>query len=168
MKKLIFNKNKGFTLIEVLIFMGIFSILILVMFQLLTSIFDVQLESQSTSAVSKDGRYILNRLTYDIKNSAIVTSPSSGSQGQSLVISDGNTTYTYSLSNGNLTLTNSITGTSDQLNSVNTLVSSLNFLTLSDTNTQNKTVTVSFTVNSKVIERKGINTQSFNLTVGTR
>lgn len=168
MRKLIFKKQKGFTLIEVLIFMGIFSILLLAMFQLLTSIFDVQLESQSTAVVSKDGRYILNRLTYDIKNATIVISPGAGNQGQSLIISDGTTIYTYQLSNGNLTLTNSVTGTIDQLNSVNTSISNLNFLTLSDANAQNKTVTASFTINSKIIERKGINTESFNITVGTR
>ena len=162
------NYKKGFTLIELLIYMSIFSMLIIMMFQLLTSILDVQLESQSTSAVSQDGRFILNRLTYDIKNAKTVTSPSIGSQGQSLVISDGNTTYTYNLSNNNLTLTNSVTGTTDQLNSVNTSVSSLNFLTLSDVKAENKTVTVSFTIDSKVTRRSGINTESFKITVGTR
>ena len=167
MKK-IFKKQKGFTLIELLIYMGIFSILIVAMFQLLTAIFDVQLESQSTASVSQDGRFILNRLTYDIKNATTITNPSRGGQGQSLALSDGTTTYTYNLSNNNLTLTNSTTGTTDQLNSVNTTVSSLNFLRLSDTSGENNTVTVSFTLNSKVIRRSGINTESFKITVGTR
>lgn len=170
MKKifLILNKNKGFTLIELLIFMGIFSILMLSMFQLLTSIFDVQLESQSTSVVSQDGRYILNRLTYDIKNATIVTTPGVGFQGQTLIISDGITTNTYNLSNGNLTITNSTTRLTDQLNSFNTTVSNLNFLTLSDSELTNKTITASFTLKSKVIRRQGLNTESFNITIGTR
>lgn len=162
------NCQKGFTLIELLIFMGIFSILILSLFQLLTSIFDVQLESQSSSSVSQDGRYILNRLSYDIKNSTSITTPNAGSQGQTLVIYDGTKTFTYSLSNGNLTLTNSATGTTDQLNSFNTSVSNLNFLTLSDTEGTSKTVTVSFTINSKVIRRGGINTETFSTSLGTR
>nr|MBI5455685.1 prepilin-type N-terminal cleavage/methylation domain-containing protein [Candidatus Levybacteria bacterium] len=164
----IFKREEGFTFIELLIFMGIFSILMLAMFQLLIAIFDVQLESQGTSAVSRDGRYILNRLTYDIKNATTVTNPGLGSQGQSLSLKEGVTTYTYELTNGNLTLTNSTTGTTDQLNSINTSVSNLNFLTLSDISTQNKTVTVSFTINSKVLRREGINTESFNITMGTR
>lgn len=162
------NSQNGFTLIELLIFMGIFSILIISMFQLLTSIFDVQLESQSASSVSQDGRYILNRLTYDIKNATIVISPSVGNQGQTLLISDGATSYMYNLSNDNLTLNNSTTGTTDQLNSVNTSVSNLNFLTLSDSNAENKTVTVSFTVNSKITRRGGIDTENFSTTIGTR
>ena len=163
-----FEKQKGFTLIELVIYMGIFCLLMVVMLQLLTAIFDVQLESQSTSAVSQDGRFILNRLTYDINNSINVISPTIGNQGTSLVISDGNVTYTYQLLNGNLTLTNNITGTKDQLNSVNTSLSNLNFLTLSDTSAQNKTVTMSFTINSKVIRREGINTENFRITLGTR
>lgn len=167
MKKL-FKKQKGFTLIELLIFMGIFSILILSIFQLLISIFDVQLESQSTSDVSRDGRFIVNRLSYDIKNAKTITSPGLGIQGQNLVISDQSAVYTYSLSNGNLILTNSATETTDNLNSVNTTISNLNFLRLADTNNENNTITVSFTINSKVAKRSGVNTQDFNVTLGTR
>ncbi|HYM65619.1 MAG TPA: prepilin-type N-terminal cleavage/methylation domain-containing protein [Candidatus Sulfotelmatobacter sp.] len=166
--KNIFKKQTGFTLIELLIFMGIFSILILSMFQLLTSIFDVQLESQSTSVVSQDGRFILNRLTYDIKNSTSVTTPGVGNQGQTLAVYDGVKTFTYRLSNGNLTLTNSLTGATDQLNSFNTSVSNLNFLTLSDNGSGSETVTISFTINSKVTRRGGINTENFTMTQGTR
>jgi prepilin-type N-terminal cleavage/methylation domain-containing protein len=163
-----FKGQTGFTLIELLIFMGIFSILMLAMFQLLTSIFDVQLESQGSASVSADGRYILNRLAYDIKDATSVVSPSLASQSSTLVISNGVTTKTYSLSNGNIELTNSTLGSTDQLNSVNTMVSSLSFLTLSGTDGVNKTVTVSFIINSKVIRRGGINTESFNTTLGTR
>lgn len=166
--KNILKKQKGFTLVELLIFMGIFSILVLSMFQLLISIFDVQLESQSTSVVSQDGRFILNRLTYDIKNAKVVTTPTVGGQGQNLVISDQTAVYTYGLSDGNLTLTNSVTGTTDNLNSINTTISNLAFLRLSDTNNENNTITVSFTINSKVAKRSGEATRDFRVTLGTR
>ncbi|PIP74480.1 MAG: hypothetical protein CO135_01035 [Candidatus Levybacteria bacterium CG_4_9_14_3_um_filter_35_16] len=174
-KKLIKNLNlkikdyeKGFTLIEIIIYMGIFSILIVAMLQLLTAVFDVQLESQSTASVSQDGRFILNKLTNDIKKAKIITSPNIGNQGQSLVISDGTTIYTYNLLSENLTLTNSTTGTTDQLNSVDTTVSNLNILRLADTSGQNNTLTVSFIINSKVLRRNGVNTENFRITVGTR
>ena len=169
MRKLNFKNNKGFTLIELLIFMGIFSILLVALFEMFGAIFDVQLESQSTSAVAVDGRYITNKLTVDIKNAISVTTPSSGSQGASLVISDGVTTYTYVLSNGNLNLTNSTLGTTDQLNSVNTKVTSLNFLRLSDTNSQNRnTITATFTINSTTKKRSGVVAETFKFTAGTR
>jgi prepilin-type N-terminal cleavage/methylation domain-containing protein len=163
------KNKKGFTLIELLIFMGIFSVLIVVLFQMFTAIFDVQLESQSTSAVAQDGRYILNKLTYDIKNITNITVPAVGSTSASLVISDGVTTYTYTLNNGNLSLNNSTLGTTDSLNSVNTTVTSISFLRLSDTASQNKnTITVNFTLNSRVSKRSGVSSESFRLTAGTR
>lgn len=163
------KKQKGFTLIELTIFMGMFSILILALFQLLISVFDVQLEAQSTASVTQDGRYILNRFTYDVKNSTTITSPNLGVTSQSLVMSDGTTTYTYSLSNGNLVLINSVLGTTDKLNSVNTIVSGLSFLRLSDTNGKNiNTITFTFTLNSKTIRRNGANTENFKTTAGIR
>jgi len=163
------KKQKGFTLIELIVFMGMFSILILALFQLLVSVFDVQLEAQSTASVTQDGRYILNRFAYDVKNSTTIISPNLGATSQSLVMSDGTTTYTYSLSSGNLNLTNNTTGITDQLNSINTTVPDLSFLRLSDTNGKNiNTITVTFTLNSKTIRRNGANTENFKTTAGIR
>lgn len=168
MIKKFFKKNKGFTLIELLIFMGIFSILTVVMFQLMVSIFDVQLESQSTYSVSSDGNYILNRLNYDIKNSLGITTPAVGGQGNTLSFSNGATTLTYSISNGNLMLSDSVLNTSNQLNSVDSSISNLNFLRLSDSEGNYNTVTVSFSLNSKIIRRGGIESETFKTTIGTR
>lgn len=165
----ILKSNKGFTLVEILLYIGIFSILIVVLFQLLSSIFDVQLESQSTSSVVRDGRFILNRFSYDIGQAKTIISPISlGSQSASLQFSIGSTTYTYLLVNENLTLANSSLGTTDELNSINTAVSNLNFLRLSDTNGDNDTVTISFILTSKIIKRGEASLQSFTTTMGTR
>lgn len=161
--------SKGFTLIELIIFMGVFSVLMLALFQLFTAIFDVQLESTSTSVIAQDGRYILNKLTYDIENATSVVAPNAGSQSATLKITDGMTTYTYSLDSGNLVLNNSALGTTDQLNSVNSTITSLNFLRLSDTKGQNtNTITITFTLNSKTVKRSGAVSDTFNFTVGTR
>lgn len=166
------TSDKGFTLIELLIFIGIFTILITSLFELLITVFDVQLESQSTSVVSQDGRYILNKLAHDIKNATSVTTPIAGSQSATLVISDGTTTYTYALSGNNLTLNNSTLGATDQLNSINTTVSNLSFLTLTNINADKLrnfyTVSVSFTLNSVALKRSGEASKTYNLTVGTR
>jgi prepilin-type N-terminal cleavage/methylation domain-containing protein len=162
------NYQKGFTLIELIIFMGIFSILIMVLFQLLTSIIDVQTESQTTAYVSQDGRYILNKFTYDLRNATSIVSPNIGNQAQTLVISDGVATYTYNLSNGDLIFTNSALNFTDQLNSANTTVSNLNFLRLADTQGKENTITISFTLNSKTVKRSGADSESFRTTIGTR
>jgi len=163
------NKNSGFTLIEMLLYIGIFSILIIVLFQLLTSIFDVQLESQSTASVAEDGRFLLNRFAYDIGKANSISFPDSvGSQSSTLGFIVGSTTYTYTLSNGNLMLTNSALGISNQLNSVNTTVSDINFLRLADINNKNDTVSFSFTLTSKAIKRSGAVVENFKTAKGIR
>lgn len=174
MKKLSFNfknrpRQKGFTLIELLIFMGIFSILIVALFQLMLMVFDAQLEAQSTSSISQDARYILNKLTYQIKKSTSVTSPAVGVESDTLVTSDGSASYTYSASNGKFLLANSVLGSSDQLNSISSSVSAVRFLVLSDTKGKNeKTITVSFTLTSKVLRRNGYQVNNYSETIGIR
>lgn len=162
------NHQKGFTLIELLIYMGIFSILIITIFQLLVAIFDVQLESQSTSAVSQDGRYIVNRLTYDIQNADAISTPLLGSESATLTLFRNETTFTYNLSNANLDITDSTLGATDQLNSANSSISDLTFLRLADVNNQNDTITVSFTINSVAQKRSGVASENFKTTIGIR
>ena len=164
----VFKNNKGFTLVETLLYIGIFSILIVILFQLLSSIFDVQLESQSTSSVSMDGRFILNRFNYDIGQATSISIPSLGTSGQTLRFLTGGTTYTYSLTNGNVTLTSSPSESVDQLNGFNTTVSNINFLRLGDVNGKNDIITFSFTLTSKTVKRGGASAQNFRTTIGIR
>src|SRR5258708_14824797 len=68
--------ERGFTLVEMLIYMGIFSLMLIALTQIFTSIIDVQLESQSNGSVSQDGQYILSRLSYDISRAQDIATPS--------------------------------------------------------------------------------------------
>src|SRR5438067_4427716 len=96
-----FNQ-KGFTLIEFLMYMGIFSILIVSLFQILTSVLDIQAESQATSSVDEDGKFILSRLAYDIQRASAVAVPvSRGAQGNTLQLTIGGVSYTYVVSGNN-------------------------------------------------------------------
>ena len=174
MKIIRFKTNKkvinqsGFSLIELILYLGILSILIVALFQLLTSIFDIQLESQSTSSVSQDGGFILNRFEYDVGRAESVSFPLLGDQGQSLDIFDGQNTYTYSLIGDNLIISATPSGTSEQLNSFNTKVTDVTFQTLSDSAQDLRTVTLTFTLESLVRRRGGTETDTFRTTVGTR
>ena len=53
LKKL--KRREGMTVIELLLYIGIFSILVVTLFELLSSILDVQLESQGSSGIDQDG-----------------------------------------------------------------------------------------------------------------
>lgn len=163
------SNNMGSTLIELLLYMAIFSILTAAIFQLFTAIIDTQLESQSTSSVLVDGQYILNRFNYDIKQAKNIISPPVGGQSSTLQLSINNTTYTYTLSNGNITITSSGAQTSDQLNSNNTNASSLSFTHQGDTQGENTdTITISLTLNSTTPKQGGPKTENFKTTVGIR
>lgn len=162
------KKSKGFTLIELLMYMGIFSILIVVLFQMLASIFDLQLESESAGGVSQDGRFIVNRLAYDVPRAATISAPLLGITGQTLTILDGVKTFTYSLSSGNLILTENPGSISNQLNSIDTTVSNLNFYHLADNEEKNDTITITFTLTSKIKRKGQPNFLDYKTTVGLR
>lgn len=166
----------GVTLIELLLYMGIFSMLLMVLVELFGMIVNVNLESQATSAVSQDGRYILNQMTYTIRQAKTFTLPSglgttnAGSQLQ--FTTTGGTTYTYTLSSdpvGQQKLMVSDGVSSEELNSARTTVSSLLFTRLSTTGTSGKsTVTISFTLTSTTREQKGYQQESFQTTIEGR
>ena len=167
--KVLLNKQ-GFTLVELLLYIGIFSILVVALFQLFTSIIDTQIESQSSSSVFLDGQYILNRFKYDMGRTKNIIVPSlPGEPGTAAKLSIDNAVYTYSLVNGNLTLTNETASTAGQLNSMATTVSNLNFTRLSDTQAKNTdTLTISFRLTSNIIKRGGPRAENFKTTVGIR
>src|SRR3990172_6790072 len=52
------NSRRGFTIIELILYMGMLSILLAVLSQIFVSILNVQLESQSSSSIEQDSRYI--------------------------------------------------------------------------------------------------------------
>lgn len=171
MKK--YSKQKGFTLIELLLYMGILSILLMVLVGLFGGIVNVNLESQATSAVSSDGRYMLERMTYDVRQATSISTPAVGSTSATVQFTkaDGKT-YTYMLTagqNGQENLVLSDGTNTDQLNSYGTSVSNLAFTRLATTGTTgNTTITVAFTLTSTIRDQKGYQQENFQTTIGTR
>src|SRR3990167_8822134 len=95
--------KRGFTLIEIIIYMALLSIFLLTLTDIFVSILDVQLESDATSAVEQDGRFLLSRLAYDINRANAITIPGAiGSSSNSLEMTIAADTYTYTLSGSDL------------------------------------------------------------------
>ncbi len=169
MIKKIFKVKKGFTLIELLIYMGIFSILLAVTLQMYGSVFDLQLESQATSSVNVDGRYIAERFRYDVSRASSITIPSLiGASGSAMTIVANSQNISYGLDDGNLILENSITGTSDQLNSNETKVSNLSFLRIEGDSNGKDILQISYTLTSEANRRSGKEVVNFKTTGGLR
>lgn len=160
------SRKKGFTLVEMLLFLAIFTGLLVMLTSIFTASLDVQKESEATSAVQQDGSYIVSRLTYDITRATSITTPASlGSQTNTLVLVIGGITTTYALTNSNVTLTNNV-GT-DQLNSYDTTISNLTFKRLGNSGGKNS-IQINCTVTSRVLRNNGYEVKNFQTTGGLR
>jgi hypothetical protein len=158
---------KGFTVIELLLYMGIASILLFVLFDMFTMILSTHAESQSTSAIDQDAAFILNRLSYDIHKASSITAPTLGTtctwptvSSCQLVLNNA----TYSVTSGTLNLTQS--SETKALNSVNTQITNISFETRGNSAAGSKpSVQIQFTLQSTV---KTNTTKSFQTTITTR
>ena len=160
------NKDKGFTLVELLIYMGLLTVLILVFTDIFTSIIDNQLSSRNTSNVADDGRYIYSRFIYDVARSQAIIEPASyGSSSASMVLSIDGQNYTYSQVTNNLVVTSPAGAFA--LNGHGSSISGLLFTKVGTTSAKS-TVRVNFTVKGIVTSRGILDQQIFQTTAGLR
>lgn len=146
------SKKSGFTLIEMVIYMGLLSVMLVVLTQTFTSIIQARLESQTTSNVVQDANFIINRFMYDISRATAVSAPSTyGTPTNNLAITVGGNSFQYAVSNGKLELTTNL-GT-DALNSLETTISNLQFNKIGSNNVD--TVQITFTLASVALKSSG-------------
>lgn len=147
---------------ELTLYMGLLLILLAILSQVFTASIETHVESQQYSSVQHDGRFILNRIAYDIRQSSSVTTPAAlGGQGSTLALVIGGTTYTYSVTNGNL-LVNGV-----RLNGYDTIIS--NFTARRLGNTSGKpTVRFGYTVTGRTTYNGQTEVKSYQTTVGLR
>jgi prepilin-type N-terminal cleavage/methylation domain-containing protein len=100
--------QRGFTFIELLIYMGLLGILIVVMSEIFIAILALKLESSSASVVQQDGTYISTRMSYDIQRAQSILYPAVGQSSSRLsldIVENGtHHTYEYASNSGILTL----------------------------------------------------------------
>ena len=160
------NKQiKGFSLVELLVYMALMSIFLVVLLDVFTTTLNTRLSSESTSAISQDSRYILAKLAYDVNNADSVTAPALGVTGTTLQIVSSGQTSTYALSSGNLIKTSG--STSMSLNGKDTSLDNISFKNIGNAGGK-PTIQVVYTLRSRIIQAKGTETQTVNTTVGTR
>ncbi len=156
----------GFTLIEMVIYMAIFSIFLLVLTEIFISILNVQLESEATSAVYQDGRYLLSRLSYDVKRAEQIIIPASlGEQTNTMQLLINGVNYSYNVDKGDIQLTTG--GNLDKLNSYDTTVSDFTVTRLGNINGKHN-LQIGFTLISKAVKAGGAEIKNFQTTIGQR
>lgn len=168
--KLLFKKysrqiNKGTTLIELLLYMGLLTLFIGVLSSLFGTAIDIHLASQSNTGITIDTTYILSKLKYDIQRADQITTPAAnGDSAQSLVLVIDGVTHTYSMDiTGNLNYTNNL-GT-NQLTSYLATISSLSFTKIGNIGGNEPTIKIDITINSRVNQLKGIDSQTISTTI---
>jgi Tfp pilus assembly protein PilW len=160
------NQILGFTIVELLIYMGLMAIFITVLLGIFTAALKTKLTTQSTSNISQDSRYILSKLSYDINNADSVTSPILGATNDSLQIVTSGSVSTYAINGGNLVKT--ADGVSANLNGMDTQLDSISFKNIGNPGGK-PTIQIVYTVRSKIIiQGGGTETQTINTTIGTR
>jgi len=142
------KKQRGFSLVELLIYFGLLAILLAIMTGIFGGITDVQLSSEATGAVEEDSRYIYTRLAYDIGRATSVVSVSTNE----LILLIDNAATTYRIFNNNLVLG------ADPLNSVGTQISNLSFQRLGNS------IQIIFTITSTTKDVRGFQTKNMETT----
>lgn len=101
----------GVTMVELLIYMGLFMGFITILSGLFLSTLEAHTDSTANAHIDQDSWYILSRLQYDFSlATAVVTPASNGDTTSTLVLNQAGTQVTYSLVGDKLSLTkNSVT-----------------------------------------------------------
>lgn len=139
----IFIKQKGFTLIEVILYIGIASVLFLSITTLFSALLQSRSKAETISEVEGTATQVMQLITQTIRNGIAINAPASGSSASTLslnVVSGALNPTIFSLSSGNITMqegANPVTVISSNL--VN--VSALNFKNLS-----NNSIEITFTL----------------------
>lgn len=132
-----YKKQKGFTLIETLLYLSLSSIMILVIASFWGTLIESRDRSESMSIVNSEGTYLVNSIAQIIRNADSITSPTATNSAGAITMTtfvpaESPTVIALSGSNINLTLG---AGAPVQLNSTRTIINSLVFRNVSNTST---------------------------------
>lgn len=159
-------RARGFTLVEVILYISLFSVLLIVLTEIIAATFDVQLESEARTESEGEAKFIMTRLLYDINRASSIAVPASlGQTATSLQLVIGGTNYTYNLSSQNLQLTTSL-GT-DNLNSSQVQIQAVSFQRVGNVGGK-PTVRINLTLASSTQVSGNSEVRSYQTTVGLR
>ncbi len=130
-------RNKSFTLIELLIYTAIISLVLVLITGFFWNIVSGNIKENSYQEVQQNGRFVMTKITQEIKKAIGINSPVQGfsANSLSLMMSDSNLSPTiFSVSGGKLMI---VQGTSApiELTTDQIVVSNLQFTNLSYSNT---------------------------------
>lgn len=157
--------KKAFTLIELIIFMGIFSVLIFIFTDIFVSALKTKTLEEATASVNQDANFVLMKLQYDINNASSVTQPELNNTSESLYITIDGVGVLYRMNAGRL---ERVVGTEAvSLNGYNTTLTSLYFKNMG-TPEGKSTVKIALTLESKGVVNNRSEVINLETTAGLR
>lgn len=158
--------SRGFTLVEMLIYMGLLVSFVAVLSAMLVSILENQLSSNASSTIEQEAQYIASRLEYDLTRSTSVSTPAgAGDTATSLVTTIGGSPYTFAVNSNKLTSTDS-SGTT-QLHGEDTVVSNFTVTRVGNPSGIHSFI-IQFTLSSLIEETGVTESKDVRLTTGLR
>ena len=155
--------SKGFTLLELILYVSIAGVILLVVSIFLSTILQSRIKNQTVSEVEQQGAQVMQLITQTIRNAEDISAPSQGISGASLtldVVDLSDDPTIFDLSSGVIRITEGVDSPINIINSrIN--VSGLSFHNLSKTDTAG-TVKIVFTLSHKNPE--GRNEYNFSKT----
>lgn len=161
------REKRGFTLVELLLSMGILTILMTILMRVFVSVVEMRLTAQANSALAQDMKYIYSRMAYDVSRTTSITGPAqAGDSSTSLSLLIGGVLYQYSV-DGNQDLILSSQGNNWKLNGSGTKVENVQFVRYGGTKGQ-QTVKFVISARSSVETVRGAITKQLRGTLGDR
>ncbi|MCH7492609.1 prepilin-type N-terminal cleavage/methylation domain-containing protein [Patescibacteria group bacterium] len=166
------KKPRGFTLIEVMIYVVLVSGILIGATSFAISIINNRTKSFAIQEVEQNSRFMLEKITQVIRSARKITTPAIGVTDTTLVLemSDGKKNPTiFALDGSSLSMTQGADPTLD-LHSGNVEVSNLTFTNLSSPNDKTRNVFVSFTLSHRNPSgrQEWAFTDSFEMTIELR
>jgi type II secretory pathway pseudopilin PulG len=84
------KNQKGFTLVEMALYVGICSVLLFSLSTLFATLVSSRVKNQIITEVNQQGAFVMNTITYAVRNGQSVQSPVSGGASSTLIITSSN------------------------------------------------------------------------------
>lgn len=159
------KSQKGFSLIETIVYFTLLSIILLMLTDLFLRLSDSFLESKSKGQIEIEGERAIRRLIYDIRRTdSLITPPNPGDVSTTLELDINGTSHIYSLNSATIELDD---GQINSLSSNTVAVQQLTFTNISTAATK-PTIKINFSLDSATTTKTGVESKGFETVVSLR
>lgn len=166
------ESQKGTSLIELVLYFSLLGIVLIIATDIMLKTSEFSLEAGGRNNLQDDGRFIISRLSYDIRRADTITIPTNiGDVSPTLTLTAGSQTITYSIVGSNLALQEETGPTFNiqnaNVNSTNTNVISVSFTRLGNINGRH-TIIISLGLENSQAQKGGPEQKTFETVVSQR